>query len=166
MNQVRQNTYLISLLALVGGTGLGQLISVCISPILTRLYGPEYFGIFAVYVSIYSLLMIASSLKFEFTIPIVITERRAITMFISAFFILVMITGVVLIVVIIWGPSLSMYTGYPGLKGLLMLLPFALFGGGLYKILNFYALRLWLYREPKRSCLFNLFIILILDDYR
>lgn len=147
LKRFRQNTYLISLLALASGTGLGQLISVCISPVLTRIYAPEDFGIFSVYLSIFSMLLIASSLKLELTIPIVKTERRATTMFISAFFILVTITGVILTATILWGLTVSVRTGHPGLEALLMILPFAILGGGLYKILNFYALRILAYKR-------------------
>ena len=37
---------------LAGGTAFGQALAIIASPILTRLYGPEDFGVLAVYTSI------------------------------------------------------------------------------------------------------------------
>jgi O-antigen/teichoic acid export membrane protein len=48
---------------LVGGTAVGQAIVVLASPILTRLYTPEDFGVLAVYASLLGILSTVAALR-------------------------------------------------------------------------------------------------------
>ena len=50
------------------GTGLAQAIPIAISPILTRLYTPEEFGIFALYIAITAILTILVTGRYELAI--------------------------------------------------------------------------------------------------
>ena len=51
-----------NVLTLMTGTTIAQAIPIAISPILTRIYTPEDFGVFALYIAIVS--FIASELSF------------------------------------------------------------------------------------------------------
>lgn len=57
-----------NVLTLMTGTTIAQAIPIAISPILTRLYSPEDFGIFAVFSSIVILLCILSAGRYEMAI--------------------------------------------------------------------------------------------------
>ena len=50
-----------SVTVLAGGTALGQAIVTLASPLLTRLYGPEDFGVLALYTAILSILLVVAS---------------------------------------------------------------------------------------------------------
>ena len=54
---------------LAGGAALGQAITVLVSPILTRLYSPEDFGVFGVYASILGIVTVIASLRYEYALP-------------------------------------------------------------------------------------------------
>lgn len=56
------------LITLLGGTALAQLIPILISPILTRLYSPDQFGIFALFSSIVLTAIIVTTLRMEMAI--------------------------------------------------------------------------------------------------
>jgi O-antigen/teichoic acid export membrane protein len=57
-------------LAIIAGTGLGQLISILSSPVLTRLYQPDEFGSYAVALSILSILITVACLTYENAVPL------------------------------------------------------------------------------------------------
>ena len=50
-----KNIKIKNLLCLISSTTIAQIISVIVSPILTRLYSPEIFGEYSLYLSIYSI---------------------------------------------------------------------------------------------------------------
>lgn len=50
---------------LAGGTALGQLISVAISPLLSRLYTPAEMGIFGIFLSVVNVATVVVSLRYE-----------------------------------------------------------------------------------------------------
>ena len=55
-------------LTLLTGTGLAQLIALAAAPLLSRLYTPEDFGVFALYLSVVSLLAILATGRYELAI--------------------------------------------------------------------------------------------------
>ena len=59
------------------GTGIAQLITILISPVLTRLFLPEQYGIFALYVSLITILSVFSTCRYEFAIVLPKSKRRA-----------------------------------------------------------------------------------------
>jgi O-antigen/teichoic acid export membrane protein len=54
-----------NVLTVMTGTGLAQIFPVLISPILTRIYTPEDFGVLAIYILGLSLLTILATGKYE-----------------------------------------------------------------------------------------------------
>lgn len=69
-----KSNFLKNVLTLVSGTTLAQIITVAVSPILTRLYSPEEFGSLSLYISIVSFLFIFSTLRYE--LAIILPKKR------------------------------------------------------------------------------------------
>lgn len=59
-----------SLLHLVAGTTLGQVITIVAAPVLTRLYTPDEFGVFAVFSAIINAMGPVATLRYERAIPL------------------------------------------------------------------------------------------------
>ena len=57
-----------NVLTLMTGTTIAQAIPIAISPILTRLYTPEDFGVFALYIGIVAILSVFATGKYELAI--------------------------------------------------------------------------------------------------
>jgi O-antigen/teichoic acid export membrane protein len=64
----KKSNYLRYFLSLLTGTALAQVITFAISPILTRIYTPEEFGIYGVYLAICSLLLVFTTGRYEFAL--------------------------------------------------------------------------------------------------
>jgi len=59
------------------GTSIAQAIPIAISPILTRLYSPEEFGVFALYVAIVSIVSVLATGRYQFAIMLPKNDRDA-----------------------------------------------------------------------------------------
>ena len=57
--------FLFQVITLGIGSSVGQLITIGVSPILTRLYTPEDFGVWAFYISVVSIFSIIATGKYE-----------------------------------------------------------------------------------------------------
>lgn len=64
----RRTGFFSDLIRLVMGTTSAQLVSIAVAPILTRLYGPEAFGLLALFMAITGLLGMIACLRYEFSI--------------------------------------------------------------------------------------------------
>ena len=65
-------------LTLSSGTAIAQLITLLASPILTRLYSPETFGQYSVFLSIANILSLLSTLRYDSAIILAEDEQEAI----------------------------------------------------------------------------------------
>lgn len=73
----RKGSFVRSVLLLSGGTTAAQILLVISSPILTRLFAPEAFGVAAAFSSIVSIIAVVGCLKFDFAILIPRTDGDA-----------------------------------------------------------------------------------------
>jgi O-antigen/teichoic acid export membrane protein len=80
---------------MLGGTAGGQLVSVLLSPVLTRLYSPEQFGILSVYLAVLSILVVVASLRYELTLPLAESDEDAMNIVAVCACVLVVVTGAV-----------------------------------------------------------------------
>src|SRR5690625_3611188 len=72
------NDFIRSVSVLMSGTIISQIAIVLITPILTRIYGPEEFGLYAIYTALLYTLTIISSLHYESAIPLSKNDKDAI----------------------------------------------------------------------------------------
>jgi O-antigen/teichoic acid export membrane protein len=142
INLLKSNDFMANVLKLIAGTALGQLITVLISPVLTRIYTPDDFGILAIYVSIVSIISVIISLRYETAIMLPDENDEAVDLVIlstgiafglSLFFLLVIIFFNQKIVDLIEHPELSFY---------LYLIPLSTFFFGSFQILSYWMSRI------------------------
>ena len=131
------------ILLLLTGNSLAQLILFASSPILTRIYTPEDFGVFSTYTSLLAILMSFSSLCLEKAIPLEKNHSNTVhLMYISMFTI-----AVVCILNIGLGfLNLSLFRLY-GIETSIMndfLLSVGLFFAGIYQVMSY-----WMLKEDK-----------------
>jgi O-antigen/teichoic acid export membrane protein len=88
LKNIRQQEFTKNVITLLSGTVIAQAIPIAITPILTRLYSPEEFGVWALYFSIVMLLGVFSSGRYQLAIMLPKTDEKAINVFALAFLIL------------------------------------------------------------------------------
>ncbi|KWW20407.1 hypothetical protein AS888_18760 [Peribacillus simplex] len=138
-----KNEFMNKLLVLLTGNSLAQLIIVASSPILTRIYKPADFGVFATYSSLLAILMSFASLCLEKAIPLEKNHKNTVhLMYMSMFTI-----AIVCIFNLGLGfLDLSLFRLY-GIENSIMndlLLSFGLFFAGVYQVMTY-----WLLKEDK-----------------
>lgn len=143
--------FLTNVLQVGGGGALGQVFVVAASPILTRQYSPEEFGIYAIYTSCVIILGGIACMRFEVPIPVPKRDRIAVDLARLAIISLVVVSllaGAITIVSLQRFPSLI--PSMPAwLGGLLIILGVIGYGG--YQLLNFWAIRRQLYRPMAQT---------------
>ena len=65
---------------MLSGSVAGQMVSILLSPALTRLYSPQQFGVLSVYTALLTILVVVASLRYELTIPMAKTEEDAVNL--------------------------------------------------------------------------------------
>ena len=88
-----------NVLTLMTGTTIAQAIPIAISPILTRIYTPEDFGIFALYMSMASILSVVATGRYELAIMLPKKDEDAINIVALSLIISFLVSFIALLIV-------------------------------------------------------------------
>lgn len=130
-----------SVITLMTGTGLAQVVPIALSPILTRLYTPQDFGVFALYGSICAILAVLVTGKYELAIVVPKHDSEAINLVAVTFVLSLAVSLVLLGIVLVWDVEIVKGLGHPEVRSWLYLVPFSTLILGCYYALNFWANR-------------------------
>lgn len=136
-----KNRFARSVSVLAGGTAAGQIIVVAASPILTRLYSPEDFGLLAVYAGLLGILGVIASLRYQLAIPLPESDEEAASVAILSLLVVLGMTAVSAIIVGFWGEPITTALNTPALEPYLWLLPLGLLLTGMYQVFRYWAIR-------------------------
>lgn len=133
-NKIANSEFTKSILYIVGGTATAQILNILFSPIITRLYLPEQYGILAIFTSIIIVLS-SSTLKYEMAIPIPEEDKDAINLIALSFFILLIFTLSLTVVLFIWGDMFLSFFDANSLGQYKYFISLGIFFVGAYEIL-------------------------------
>ncbi len=146
-----KSRFIRSVVAISSGTAMSQLLLVLSTPLLTRLYLPSDFGVFAVFNSLLSTAVVASSLRYEIAIPLPRRHKHAAYIVILSLLINTLICLIIGIIVVFWPDEIARYIKTPLLKNYLWLLPVGVLCLGVYKVFNYWAIRHKAYNEIAKT---------------
>ncbi len=126
---------------LAGGTAAGQSIVVLASPVITRLYSPEEFGVLAVYTSLLGILSVVASLRYELAIPLPEEDTDAASLLVLSLGIVVFMSLFIGVGIWILGDYIIRWFNTPALHAYLWLLPLGVLMTGVYQVFNYWAIR-------------------------
>ncbi len=143
-NRIANNPFFKSVLILMGGSVLSQVIPFLASPALSRIYTPEHFATFTLFLSTVNILGVITSLKYDLAIVVAREEEAP-----SVFWLCLLLSGGLMALLFLLAPvfialmpSLSEGHGV----GWVYMVPLSVFLTGLFSALDFYNLRLNRYR--------------------
>lgn len=131
----------------MSGATIAQAIPIAISPILTRIYTPEDFGVFALYMSVVSIISIIATGKYDLAIMLPRKDKDAMHIAALAIGITCTISLLLFIMVFLFNNQITGLLGYPELSPWLYLLPFTVLLTGVYQSLNYWSIRKKYYKR-------------------
>ena len=135
------NAFARGVAVLVGGTAGAQFLLVLASPLLTRLYNPDDFGVLAVYVGLLSVLAVVASMRYELAIPLPEHDQDAVSVVVLSMLIVFCMTIVSAVIVLFAGELIAEALGVPELGDYFWVLPVGVMLQGWYKVVNSWAVR-------------------------
>ncbi|MGG1514133.1 oligosaccharide flippase family protein [Paenibacillus oryzisoli] len=136
---------------LARGTVLSQVIILVTLPLLTRLYSPADFGIFSVYISIISIVLVIVSLSYEIAIPLPDNDRIASSLVKLSLLLCVIISIVGGIGFYLLHAQLSRWLDEQDMQNYVWLFALSLFGAGCHQILNLWSVRKEYFNQLSRT---------------
>jgi len=142
-----RSTFARNVITLMTGTTLAQAIPVIISPVLTRMYSPEEFGVFAFYLALVSVLAVLATGRYELAILVPREEREAAAVTVLALGVCSVASVLLFIVVGLFGPEVAALFNMQGHYQVLYWVPLSVFLMAAYQGLNYWCNRHSYYRQ-------------------
>lgn len=136
-----------NILTLMSGTMLAQALPVAVSPILSRLFSPEDFGVLALYVAVTGILGAVANGRYELAIMLPQDDEEARTVVILGLLIALCVSLSLLVGVVISGEWIAGKLGQPGETWWLYFAPLSVLLIGLFNMLNYYNNRQKSYKK-------------------
>jgi O-antigen/teichoic acid export membrane protein len=138
---IPQGSFARGVVALASGTAGAQLIAVLSSPLLTRFYKPEDFGVLAVFVALLGVLSVVSCLRYELAIPLAKTDSGALNTLVLAVSINLIFSLAISVLIVVFREPIADLLKVPRLAQYLWILPIGVILIGTYRSLTFWAVR-------------------------
>jgi len=123
-----------------------QIVAILIYPVLSRIYTPDDFGLFGLYMSIISITTILATAKYEMAIMLPEKEEDAVNLLGLSLSISVLISLVLMLIITIFNRSLGLILGSGTISPWLYFVPLSTFLVGIFQSFKFYANRNKKYR--------------------
>ena len=141
MNSILSNEFNRNVTKLVLGTGFAQIIPIALTPILTRIYSPEDFGIFAIYMAIASILGVIATARYELSIVLPKNDKNALDIFYLCNIVSFSLSFIFFIFIYIFTEELNIFIGLDSYSNILFLLPLSIIAAGLLQSLSYLLVR-------------------------
>ncbi|MGJ0359272.1 lipopolysaccharide biosynthesis protein [Aliarcobacter cryaerophilus] len=152
-----------NVVTLMIGTAVAQAIPIAISPILTRIYSPDDFGVFAIFIAIVSILGIISNGRYELAIMLPRKDEDAINIFALGFIVTCTVSIFMLILVFIFNDYFKSLFNNEDIGFWLYFVPIAVFFTGLYNILNYFNNRKKNYTDLRNAVIIKSIVLAIVQ---
>lgn len=153
-----------NVLIMSSGTLIGQALVLLSSPILTRIFSPADFGIFAIYTSIISISAALVSLRYERAIPLPKEDKDAINILALSGFIGIFMVSLVALLILFFSKPAIIFFKITSLKQYLWFLPLGIALIGVNQIFNYWSVRKKFFKYiiySKISCNITQILVLI-----
>jgi O-antigen/teichoic acid export membrane protein len=137
-----------NVLTLMTGTTIAQAIPIAISPILTRIYTPEDFGVFALYMSIVSIVAVVATGRYELAIMLPKKDEDALNIIALSMIIAFFVSFITFLIVFLFNAQITDLLGNTEISSWLYLIPVSVLLTGVYQSLNY-----WFNRKKKYKVL-------------
>ncbi len=138
----RKSEFTKNTVILVIGAVIAQSIPLLLHPFLRRIYTPEDFGAMSVYLNIFGMLTIVSSLRYEATIVLPKNNNEAANILSLTFIINIIFSSLLLLIIVLFKNQVVHFINFPEkYSGYIYLLPFLCSIFGIYQCINYWLIR-------------------------
>ena len=143
-----------NILTILTGSSIAQVIPLLVSPLLTRIYSPEDFGIFALYLSVLMIISSVATGKYELAIMLAKDDDEVAALVKIITITLLSTSLVFFLAAILFATQIAIKLGNLQLEYWLYFLPVSIMSIGYYQMLNYLLIRYKLFKTVSTNKIF------------
>jgi O-antigen/teichoic acid export membrane protein len=136
-----EGTIFRNMVKLVTGDGIARVIGLATTPIITRIYLPEHWGVLSVFIAIVSIIAPLATLRYSTAIPLPKNDGLALNLVVLSFSILLVSTSLTILVFAVFSQQILSLFSMEQLIPYWWLIPIAFASTGSYELLSQWTVR-------------------------
>lgn len=140
-NSIKEGSFTKNVLMITGGAVFAQALSILLSPVITRLYSPEQYGVLTVYIAFLGMINLLGALSYDSAIPIADDDEKAFNVLILCLLILLFATSILFFAVVIAGDLFLGLFKAEEISQFKYFIPIGFFLTGFYTVMSQWAFR-------------------------
>ncbi|USD60284.1 lipopolysaccharide biosynthesis protein [Vibrio sp. SCSIO 43140] len=142
LNRIKpKSDFVKSVMLLMTGTSVAQVIPLAITPILTRIYSPSDFGLFALYTALVAVFSVVCTGRYELAILLPNRQKDAINVMFVALLVTILSSICIFMLVAFFSHEIAVFLGQEGIETWLYIVPIATMLTGCYQSINYWQNR-------------------------
>lgn len=158
---IKDSQYKKNVLVMIVGRTIAQAIPILLTPLLTRIYSPEDFGIFGVFVAIIAIVAMISNGRYCLSIVLPRDEDKAKRLFILSTVLTIFTTIAFALVLIIWGEQFFSILNVASLAKYAWIVILNILFIGLYEDVYYYALRVKAFKILTTNIIIQALVLIV-----
>ena len=123
LQRVRRSEFVKNVFTLVSATSVAQGIAILIYPVLSRIYSPEDFGLFALYMSITTITAMVATGKYELAIMIPGKDSDGASLAVLSSLLAICFSIILMVVILVFKQDIGRWLGNPDIEKWLFFVP-------------------------------------------
>src|SRR5688572_798036 len=152
---IKDRPFLKKAVVLISGTAIGQFIPIITAPIVTRIYSPQDYGLFGIFLLLSSVIGVATTMQIENAILIEKDDFSANRVLQLCIFMSMLAAGFSLVLMLVLHAAITNYFKTPELNNYLFFLPLTVLMTGVTNSLSAWGNRLLMYKWISMQRIFS-----------
>lgn len=141
IKQFLSNRFVRNVILVASGTAGAQIIAIVFAPIITRLYGPEAFGLFSMFIATLNVVMPAAALSYPIAIVLPKSDNDALGIAKLSCYLALIISSILGFVLYFYNKTIANLLGLENISTYLLLIPLAMFFDVIRQVLQQWLIR-------------------------
>lgn len=154
-----QNKFVRNVAIVASGTAGAQAITLAFSPIITRLYGPEAFGLLGTFTAVLAIGSAIAGLTYPVAIVLPKNNHEAIGLMRLSIGLSVVMATLLTLLLLLSGKHLASAFGLQGMGSLILLIPIGMFFASLHQIFSQWLIRNKQFKVTAKAMAFQALIV-------
>ncbi|WP_182911199.1 lipopolysaccharide biosynthesis protein [Pseudoalteromonas gelatinilytica] len=155
MRNLFNSNFIRNVIIVASGTAGAQAITLLLTPIITRIYGPSIIGVAGVFSSIVIVLSPLATLSYHYAIVLPKRESEARAIFFLSLKLAVLFSILLLVCILLLNDYLFVIFSQSGVSEYLLFVPFAVFFYSLWQMLEQYLIRQGMFKEKAKAAILH-----------
>jgi len=157
--KVTKNKFIKNVVTVASGTAIAQIITMAFSPFITRIYGPEIYGVFGVYSSVISMLVPIAALTYPIAIVLPKQDEEAKDIGLISLIVTFVISLVFTIIFLLCGNSIVNLFKIEIIGPFLFFIPLMMFLDGTFQIFKQWLIRKRSFKIKAKADIINSLVL-------